>query len=127
MKSFGSADVRPSRERNACRVGVTIATLVLTILATAVTVGTVAPILGTMIEDVGYLDTLDRIAFFPWTVDAIRALNRAGLPDEYPDMVPDVTARDLPQQTETTRFVQQFVAAAEIVDREALGADRGAN
>jgi len=35
---------------------------------------------GTMIEDVGYLDSLDRIAFFPWTVDAIRALNRAGLP-----------------------------------------------
>ena len=35
---------------------------------------------GTMIEDVGYLDALDRIAFFPWTIDAIRALNRAGLP-----------------------------------------------
>ena len=34
---------------------------------------------GTLIEDVGYLDRLDRIAFFPWTVDAIRALNRAGL------------------------------------------------
>jgi D-glycero-D-manno-heptose 1,7-bisphosphate phosphatase len=33
---------------------------------------------GTLIEDVGYLDTLDRVAFFPWTVDAIRALNRAG-------------------------------------------------
>jgi D-glycero-D-manno-heptose 1,7-bisphosphate phosphatase len=35
---------------------------------------------GTMIEDVGYLNNLDRIAYFPWTVDAIRALNRAGLP-----------------------------------------------
>ncbi|MCU1383226.1 MAG: D,D-heptose 1,7-bisphosphate phosphatase [Acidobacteria bacterium] len=35
---------------------------------------------GTMIEDVGYLDALDRIAFYPWTVDAIRLLNRAGLP-----------------------------------------------
>ena len=35
---------------------------------------------GTMIEDVGYLDRLEQIAFFPWTVDAIRALNRAGLP-----------------------------------------------
>jgi D-glycero-D-manno-heptose 1,7-bisphosphate phosphatase len=32
-----------------------------------------------MIEDVGYLDALSRIAFFPWTVDAIRLLNRAGL------------------------------------------------
>jgi D-glycero-D-manno-heptose 1,7-bisphosphate phosphatase len=35
---------------------------------------------GTIIEDVGYLDTLERITFYPWTVDAIRALNRAGLP-----------------------------------------------
>ncbi len=35
---------------------------------------------GTMIEDVGYLDTLSRVALYPWTVDAIRALNRAGLP-----------------------------------------------
>jgi D-glycero-D-manno-heptose 1,7-bisphosphate phosphatase len=35
---------------------------------------------GTMIEDVGYLNSLDRVTYFPWTVDAIRALNRAGLP-----------------------------------------------
>jgi D-glycero-D-manno-heptose 1,7-bisphosphate phosphatase len=35
---------------------------------------------GTLIEDVGYLDSLSRIAFYPWTVDAIRMLNRAGLP-----------------------------------------------
>ena len=33
---------------------------------------------GTLIEDVGYLDRLDRVALFPWTVDAIRALNRGG-------------------------------------------------
>jgi D-glycero-D-manno-heptose 1,7-bisphosphate phosphatase len=32
-----------------------------------------------MIEDVGYLDAVSRIAFYPWTVDAIRMLNRAGL------------------------------------------------
>ena len=35
---------------------------------------------GTMIEDVGYLDALSRVEFYPWTVDAIRLLNRAGLP-----------------------------------------------
>ena len=35
---------------------------------------------GTIIEDVGYLESLDQIAWFPWTSDAIRALNRAGLP-----------------------------------------------
>jgi D-glycero-D-manno-heptose 1,7-bisphosphate phosphatase len=34
---------------------------------------------GTMIEDVGYLDSVDRVAFYPWTVDAIRMCNRAGL------------------------------------------------
>jgi D-glycero-D-manno-heptose 1,7-bisphosphate phosphatase len=34
---------------------------------------------GTLIGDVGYLDRLDQVALFPWTVDAIRALNRAGL------------------------------------------------
>ena len=35
---------------------------------------------GTMIHDVHYLRTIDQIAFFPWTIDAIRALNEAGLP-----------------------------------------------
>ena len=33
---------------------------------------------GTMIEDVGYLNDLSRIALYPWTVDVIRMLNRAG-------------------------------------------------
>jgi len=33
---------------------------------------------GTVIEEVGYLNRLDRIAFFPWSVDAIRVLNQAG-------------------------------------------------
>ena len=35
---------------------------------------------GTIIEDVGYLDSCAGIRLFPWTVDAIRAFNRAGLP-----------------------------------------------
>ena len=34
---------------------------------------------GTLIEDVGYLAAIARVAFYPWTIDAIRALNRAGL------------------------------------------------
>lgn len=33
---------------------------------------------GTLIEERGYLDRLDLLEFFPWTVDAIRLLNRAG-------------------------------------------------
>jgi histidinol-phosphate phosphatase family protein len=33
---------------------------------------------GTMIEDVGYLDRLQRLKLFPYTVDAIRLLSRAG-------------------------------------------------
>ncbi len=34
---------------------------------------------GTLIEEVGYLDRADRVSFFPWTVAAVRALNRAGV------------------------------------------------
>lgn len=33
---------------------------------------------GTLIEEAGYLDSLDRLVFFPYTVDAVRQLNRAG-------------------------------------------------
>jgi D-glycero-D-manno-heptose 1,7-bisphosphate phosphatase len=32
-----------------------------------------------MIEDIGFLGSVSRLALFPWTVDAVRALNRAGL------------------------------------------------
>src|SRR5262245_10383333 len=35
---------------------------------------------GVVIEDVSYLSSIDRLALFPWTADAIHALNRAGLP-----------------------------------------------
>lgn len=34
---------------------------------------------GTIIEEVGYLNRLDRLTFFPWTIDAIRAMNDAGI------------------------------------------------
>ena len=33
---------------------------------------------GTLIEEVNYLDRIERVAFFPWSVDAVRVLNRAG-------------------------------------------------
>ena len=33
---------------------------------------------GTIIEDVGYLDRLERLKLFPYTMDAVRLLNRAG-------------------------------------------------
>jgi D-glycero-D-manno-heptose 1,7-bisphosphate phosphatase len=33
---------------------------------------------GTLIEDVGFLDRLDKLVLFPWTADAVRLLNRAG-------------------------------------------------
>jgi D-glycero-D-manno-heptose 1,7-bisphosphate phosphatase len=35
---------------------------------------------GTLIEDVGYLVRLEQLVLFPWTIDAIRLLNRVGLP-----------------------------------------------
>jgi len=34
---------------------------------------------GTLIEERGYLSRLEAIALFPWSVDAVRLLNRAGL------------------------------------------------
>ena len=33
---------------------------------------------GTLIEESGYLDRLDRLAIYPYTVDAVRLFNRAG-------------------------------------------------
>ena len=33
---------------------------------------------GTLIEEAGYLDRLERMVFFPYSVDAVRVLNRAG-------------------------------------------------
>ncbi|RPI54717.1 MAG: HAD family hydrolase [Acidobacteria bacterium] len=33
---------------------------------------------GTMIEDVGYLDRLERLKLFPYTIDAVRLLSAAG-------------------------------------------------
>ena len=33
---------------------------------------------GTLIEEAGYLDRLARIQLFPYTIDAVRLLNRAG-------------------------------------------------
>jgi D-glycero-D-manno-heptose 1,7-bisphosphate phosphatase len=35
---------------------------------------------GTLIEEVGYLDRRDRVQLYPWSVDAIRALNQARIP-----------------------------------------------
>jgi D-glycero-D-manno-heptose 1,7-bisphosphate phosphatase len=34
---------------------------------------------GTLIEEAGYPDRLDRLVFFPFSVDAVRTLNAAGL------------------------------------------------
>lgn len=33
---------------------------------------------GTINEDVGYLDRLERLTLFPWSIDAVRLLNGAG-------------------------------------------------
>lgn len=33
---------------------------------------------GTMVHDVGYLSRLEDLHWFPWTIDAVRLLNRAG-------------------------------------------------
>lgn len=35
---------------------------------------------GTLLEEAGYLDRLERLAFFPFGIDAVRLLNRGGYP-----------------------------------------------
>ena len=35
---------------------------------------------GTLIEEVGYLDRVERVELYPWSIDAVRALNRVGVP-----------------------------------------------
>jgi len=32
-----------------------------------------------LIEEVGYLDRAERVEFYPWTIEALRAMSRAGL------------------------------------------------
>jgi D-glycero-D-manno-heptose 1,7-bisphosphate phosphatase len=34
---------------------------------------------GTLIDEVGYLDRVERVALYPWSIDAIRVLNREEL------------------------------------------------
>jgi D-glycero-D-manno-heptose 1,7-bisphosphate phosphatase len=34
---------------------------------------------GTLLEEAGYLDRLERLVFFPFAIDAVRLLNRAGI------------------------------------------------
>jgi D,D-heptose 1,7-bisphosphate phosphatase len=33
---------------------------------------------GTLVQEAGYIDRLDRLELFPWSIDAVRLLNRAG-------------------------------------------------
>src|SRR5271169_5407842 len=35
---------------------------------------------GTLNEEVGYVNHIDRLRLYPWTAEAIRKLNRAGVP-----------------------------------------------
>jgi len=34
---------------------------------------------GTLIDEVGYLDRPERVLLYPWSIDAVRTLNRAGI------------------------------------------------
>jgi D-glycero-D-manno-heptose 1,7-bisphosphate phosphatase len=34
---------------------------------------------GTIIEEIGYLDRAERVELYPWSIDAIRTFNRAGI------------------------------------------------
>lgn len=72
---------------------------------------------GTLIEELGYLNQIERLSFFPYSVDAVRLLNRAGF------AVVVVT-----NQAGVARgfFDESFVGVvhARIADRMTLGAAR---
>jgi D,D-heptose 1,7-bisphosphate phosphatase len=74
---------------------------------------------GTLLEEAGYLDRLERLIFFPYSIDAVRLLNRAGF------AVVMVT-----NQAGVARgiFKESFVAEAHrhIADRLAAGGARAA-
>ena len=72
---------------------------------------------GTMIEDVGYLDRLQRLKLFPYTVDAIRTLNRAGF-----KVVVVTSQAGIANGVITEDFVKE--AHAEISRRAAAGGAR---
>jgi histidinol-phosphate phosphatase family protein len=72
---------------------------------------------GTMIEDVGYLDRLQRLKLFPYTVDAIRLLNRAGF-----KIVVVTSQAGIANGVVTEAFVKE--AHDEITQRAAAGGAR---
>ena len=69
---------------------------------------------GTMIQDVGYLDRLQRLKLFPYTVDAVRLLNRAGF-----KVVVVTSQGGIANGVITEAFVKE--AHAEIARRVAAG------
>ena len=72
---------------------------------------------GTMIEDVGYLDRLQRLKLFPYTIDSIRLLNRAGF-----KVVMVTSQAGIANGVITEAFVKE--AHGEIVRRVAAGGGR---
>ena len=72
---------------------------------------------GTLLEEAGYLDRLERLVFFPYTIDAVRLLNRAGF-----------TVVVVTNQAGIARgiFKESFVAEAHrhVADRLAAGGAR---
>jgi len=72
---------------------------------------------GTIIEEVGYLDAIEQIAWFPWSIDAIRALNHAGF-----SVVLATNQSGVARRYFTELFVQQVHGA--IDERVAAGGAR---
>ena len=67
---------------------------------------------GTLLEDVGYLDRLERLALFPWSVDAVRLLNRAGFRSSLSRIrqVWLAASSTSPSSPEAHRFIGQLMA-----------------
>jgi D-glycero-D-manno-heptose 1,7-bisphosphate phosphatase len=69
---------------------------------------------GTLIDEVGYLDRLERLALFPYSIDAVRLLNRAGFRVVVVTNQAGVAHGMFEEQfvTDTHRYLDEKLAAA---------------
>lgn len=75
---------------------------------------------GTLIEEAGYLDRLEQVQFFPWTIDAVRLLNRGGFTVVVVTNQAGIARGFFPESfvEETHRFLdERFTAGGARIDR----------
>ena len=70
---------------------------------------------GTINEDVGYLSELSHLTLYPWAIDAVRLLNRAGQVMQVPVAITDRPAAGPQPATVVAEIALAPLAAGEYV------------